>query len=137
MLSLLRSSLPRLAQPFMSTPMLFRGFASPNKHKRVLKAAKGFKGSGSRTFKAAKSRLEKAYSHAYVGRKLKKRRFKKLWISSISASLRIYGLSYSKFTNAWRGSDVRVNRKVLAELGEKEPFSFKAVVDVIMGGAKS
>ena len=57
-----------------------------------------------------------------------------LWISSISASLRIYNLSYSQFTRAWRNSSVRVNRKILAELGEREPFSFKAVVDTIMSG---
>ena len=84
MFSLFRSALPRFATSLTTTTipsnsnLIFRGFASPNKHKRILKAAKGYQNRGSRTFKAAKSRLEKAYSHAYVGRKLKKRRFKKV-----------------------------------------------------------
>ncbi|GMH80271.1 hypothetical protein TrST_g6372 [Triparma strigata] len=97
-----------------------------------MKLAKGFKGRGGKIFSAAIQRLEKSYQHAYVGRKLKKRRFKSTWIMRLNASLRMYGIRYGVFIEKWRKSDVIVNRKVMSELAEKEPFSFKSVVDVIL-----
>mmetsp|Transcript_25519 Transcript_25519/g.39538 ORF Transcript_25519/g.39538 Transcript_25519/m.39538 type:complete len:163 (-) Transcript_25519:187-675(-) len=107
-----------------------RGMAS-KKHKRVIKQAKGFRGRANRTFKAALQRLEKSWQYAYRDRKQKKRNFRKLWIERINAGVRQHGMSYSKFINGSMHSGCELNRKVLADMAANEPFSFKAVVDVV------
>lgn len=115
------------------------------KHKRIIKMAKGFRGRAKNTFRAAIRRVEKGLQYAYRDRKMKKRNFRKLWIERINAGVRQHGMSYSRFINAMsnisgaQGSSIGsggekkiiLNRKVLADLAANEPFSFKAVVDVV------
>ena len=93
--------------------------------------AKGFRGRSNRTFRAAISRVEKSLQYAYRDRKVHKREMKKLWIERINAGVRQHGLSYSKFIASLHKSGIVLDRKVLAELASNEPFSFKAVVDVV------
>jgi large subunit ribosomal protein L20 len=107
-----------------------RTFAS-KKHKKVLRLSKGFRGGGSKIYSVAIERLEKAQQYAYRDRKVKKRMFRTLWIQRLNASVRMHGLSYSRFVNMELRSDVILNRKVLAEMAQYEPLSFKAVMDVV------
>ena len=123
----LRSLLPPSPFPL---PLQTRTFAS-KKHKRIVKAAKGYKGRANKIFSVAIQRVEKALQHAYIGRKLKKRNFRRSWIESINAGVRQYGLRYSEFLGNMKGSGLVLNRKVVADLARYEPFSFKAVLDVV------
>lgn len=107
-----------------------RGFAS-KKHKRVIKLSKGFRGRANRCFRVAIRRLEKSWQYAYRDRKVKKREFRKLWIQRLNAGVRQQGLSYSRFIEMEGRSGVKLDRKILSELAMYEPFSFKAVVDVV------
>mmetsp|Transcript_23227 Transcript_23227/g.36306 ORF Transcript_23227/g.36306 Transcript_23227/m.36306 type:complete len:214 (+) Transcript_23227:115-756(+) len=107
-----------------------RGFAS-KKHKRVIKLSKGFRGRANRCFRVAIRRLEKSWQYAYRDRKVKKREFRKLWIQRLNAGVRQQGLSYSRFIQMEGESGVKLDRKILSGLAMYEPFSFKAVVDVV------
>ncbi|KAL9181421.1 hypothetical protein ACHAXT_010226 [Thalassiosira profunda] len=107
-----------------------RGFAS-KKHKRVIRQSKGFRGRANRCFRIAIRRLEKSWQYAYRDRKNKKREFRKLWIQRLNAGVRQYGMSYSRFINLQGKSGVALDRKILSGLAMYEPFSFKAVVDVV------
>ncbi|KAL7439218.1 hypothetical protein ACHAXH_005655 [Discostella pseudostelligera] len=107
-----------------------RGFAS-KKHKRVIRQSKGFRGRANRCFRVAIRRLEKSWQYAYRDRKVKKREFRKLWIQRLNAGVRQYGLSYSKFIQMQNNSGIVLDRKILSGLAMYEPFSFKAVVDVV------
>eukprot|EP00984_Skeletonema_dohrnii_P014308 scaffold5994_cov150-Skeletonema_dohrnii-CCMP3373.AAC.7 len=107
-----------------------RGFAS-KKHKRVIKLSKGFRGRANRCFRVAIRRLEKSWQYAYRDRKVKKREFRKLWIQRLNAGVRQQGLSYSRFIQMEGKSGVKLDRKILSGLAMYEPFSFKAVVDVV------
>ena len=95
------------------------------KHKKILKLAKGFRGARSKLFRPANQYVMKSLSHAYVGRKLKKRDFRKLWITRINAAARINGLSYSRFINGLKIAGIQMNRKVLADMAvhDKEGFA--------------
>lgn len=122
-----------LASPTISQK---RTFAS-KKHKRIIKMAKGYRGRANRTFRAAIRRVEKGLQYSYRDRKVKRRNYRKLWIERINAGVRQHGISYSRFINgmATMNEDgeqgIKLNRKVLAEMAANEPFSFKAVVDVV------
>ena len=83
------------------------------KHKKVLKLAKGFIGSRSKLYRPANTFVMKALKNAYIGRKLKKRDFRRLWIQRINAGTRAHGLSYSRFMNGLKLAGVEVNRKML------------------------
>mmetsp|Transcript_28146 Transcript_28146/g.51454 ORF Transcript_28146/g.51454 Transcript_28146/m.51454 type:complete len:226 (-) Transcript_28146:385-1062(-) len=107
-----------------------RGFAS-KKHKRVIKQSKGFRGRANRCFRIAIRRLEKSWQYAYRDRKVKKREFRKLWILRVNAGVRQHGVSYSKFIALQNKSGVILDRKILSGLAMYEPFSFKAVADVV------
>lgn len=107
-----------------------RGFAS-KKHKSVIRQSKGFRGRANRCFRIAIRRLEKSWQYAYRDRKVKKREFRKLWIQRLNAGVRQQGLSYSRFINMQAQSGVVLDRKILSSLAMNEPFSFKAVVDVV------
>lgn len=100
------------------------------KHKKILKLAKGFRGARSKLFKTANQFVMKSLSHAYVGRKLKKRNFRQLWIARINAGTRQYGLSYSKFMHGLKLSNIDINRKMLSEMAIKDPTGFEALVNV-------
>ena len=100
------------------------------KHKKVLKLAKGFIGSRSKLYRPANTFVMKALKNAYIGRKLKKRDFRKLWIQRINAAARMNGISYSRLMNGLKLAGVDINRKMLSEMAISEPDAFKALVDV-------
>ena len=103
-------------------------FDSPGK---ILKAAKGYRGRASRSFRVAIRRVERARQNAYRDRKLKKREFRRLWIQRLNAGVRQHGIRYSRWIKMQREGGVGLDRKVLSGLAMHEPFSFKAVVDVV------
>mmetsp|Transcript_51950 Transcript_51950/g.62470 ORF Transcript_51950/g.62470 Transcript_51950/m.62470 type:complete len:154 (-) Transcript_51950:150-611(-) len=107
-----------------------RYFAS-KKHKATLRLAKGFRGRANRCFKLAINRVEKSWIHAYRHRKLKKRDYRRLWIQRVNAGARQHGMRYNEFMNGAGRAGVGLDRKILADLAANEPFSFKAVVDVV------
>lgn len=100
------------------------------KHKKILKLAKGFRGARSKSFRPANEFVMKALSHAYTGRKLKKRDFRKLWIQRINAATRANGMSYSKFINGLKKADINLNRKMLSEMAIHDPQGFAGLVEV-------
>ena len=101
-----------------------RGNVARNRRKKILKLAKGFKGAHSRLFRTANGQVMKALIYSYVGRKRRKRDFKRLWICRINAATHNYGISYSKFRNALKNSSIELNVKMLAQLAllDKETF---------------
>ena len=106
-----------------------RGNVCRNRHKKILKLAKGFKGARSRIFKVANIAVMKALKYAYRDRRATKRNMRRLWIVRINAAVRQHGLSYSKFMNALKKSEVAVNRKMLADLAVNEPEAFSVIVE--------
>ena len=100
------------------------------KHKKILKLAKGFRGSRSKLYRPDNEFVMKALKHAYVGRKLKKRDFRKLWIQRINAAARANGMSYSRFMNGLKLAGVEVNRKMLSEMAINDPQGFAKLVEV-------
>ena len=106
-----------------------RGNVSRNRHKKILKLAKGFKGARSRIFKVANIAVMKALKYAYRDRKATKRNMRRLWIIRINAAVRANGISYSKFINACKKANILVNRKMLAELAVNEPDAFQVIVE--------
>ena len=101
-----------------------KGVNAHKRHKKVLKMAKGFYGAKSTTFKAAKPATMRALRSAYVGRKNRKRDFRKLWIARINAAARMNGLSYSRLINGLKKSDIDINRKMLSEIAINDPAGF-------------
>ena len=101
-----------------------KGVNAHKRHKKVLKMAKGFYGSKSTTFKAAKPATMRALRSAYVGRKNKKRDYRKLWIARINAAARMNGISYSKLINGLKKSEIDINRKMLSEIAINDPSGF-------------
>lgn len=99
------------------------------RRKKILKLAKGFFGAKSKQFRTAKSAVMKSLNYAYVGRKLRKRDFRKLWITRINAAARISGLSYSKFMNGLKKAGIEINRKILAELAVNDEKAFVQLVE--------
>ncbi len=100
------------------------------RHKKILKAAKGYRGRRKNTFRTATSAVWKAGQYAYVGRKVKKREFRSLWIQRINAAVRIHDdeLTYSRFIDGLTKAGVEVDRKMMADLAVREPEAFKALV---------
>lgn len=107
-----------------------RAMNAKKKHKKILKLAKGFYGQKSLVFKAANPAVMRSLRSAYVGRKLRKRDFRKLWIARINAASRINGLSYSKFMNGLKKANIDINRKVLSEMAIHNPEDFAKLVAV-------
>ncbi|WDV47325.1 50S ribosomal protein L20 [Clostridiaceae bacterium M8S5] len=100
------------------------------KHKKILKLAKGYYGAKSKLFRPANQAVMKSLSYAYTGRKLKKRDFRKLWISRINAATRMNGMSYSKFINGLKKANVQINRKMLSEMAIFDAEGFKTLVEL-------
>ena len=100
------------------------------KHKKVLKMAKGYYGAKSTRFRMAKQAVMKSLQYAYVGRKLRKRDFRRLWIARINAAARLNGLSYNKLMYGLKLCNVEVNRKMLADLAVNNVNEFKALCDL-------
>lgn len=105
--------------------------ASRARRKSVLKYAKGYFGRRKNVWTVAKNAVEKGLLYAYEGRKQKKRNFRSLWIARINAGARQHGMSYSQFMGAVNKSEIKLNRKVLADLAMNHPEAFKAVVDTV------
>ena len=95
-----------------------------------MKQAKGYTGARSRTLRAAKEQVMHAGADAFTHRKDKKADFRKLWISRINAAARLHGLSYSKFIFGLNKADIKVDRKILADIAVNDPKDFKKLVDV-------
>jgi len=106
-----------------------RGVTSHAKHKKVLKAAKGYYGRRKNTIRIAKQAVEKAMQYAYRDRKVRKRTFRALWIQRLNAAVREHGLTYSRFVDGLTKAGIGVDRKVLADLAMHEPAAFGAVVE--------
>ncbi|MEC7653843.1 MAG: 50S ribosomal protein L20 [Bacteroidota bacterium] len=112
-------------------PRSTNAVASRARRKKVLKMAKGYFGARKNVYTVAKNAVEKGLQYAYIGRKLRKRQFRSLWIMRINAAARQHGMSYSKFMGQLSRSGIELNRKVLADLAMNHPEAFKAVVDKI------
>lgn len=112
-------------------PRVKRGTTHVKKRRKVLKQAKGYKWGRKKLIKLAKTATTKAGAHAYRGRKLKKRTRRALWHVKINAAVRKYDLSYSRFINLLKENKIEIDRKILADLAEKEPKVFEAIVKTI------
>lgn len=100
------------------------------KRRRVMKLAKGYVGGKSRQYRAANQAVMKSLKYAYIGRRLRKRDFRKLWIARINAAARLNGLSYSRMMNGLKKAGIEVNRKILAELAVSDAVAFTAITDL-------
>src|SRR5215218_1974903 len=108
-----------------------RGVTAHAKHKKVLKAAKGYYGRRKNTIRVAKQAVEKAAQYAYRDRKRKKRTFRALWIQRLNAAVRPFGLTYSRFIDGLSKSGLMMDRKVLSDLAITEPVAFQAIVEKV------
>lgn len=106
-----------------------RGVFAHRRHKKVIKAAKGYRGLRSKTFKQAKNAVMKAGVNAYRDRRIKKRTFRSLWITRINSACRANGISYSRFINGLLHADIQIDRKMLADLAVNNEAAFKAIVE--------
>jgi len=105
--------------------------ASKARRKKILKQAKGFYGKRKNVLTVAKNVVEKGMTYMYVGRKLKKREYRSLWIARINAAVRAEGLTYSTFINKLQQKGIELDRKVLADLAMNNPETFKSLVDSV------
>ena len=99
------------------------------RHKRILKLAKGYRGAKSKQFRTAKEAVMKSLAYAYVGRKLRKRNFRQLWIARISAQAKMNGMNYSTFMNGLKKAGIEMNRKMLSEIAISDKEAFAALVE--------
>ena len=101
-----------------------RAVNAVKKRRSILKSAKGYRGAKSKLYRSAKEQVLRSGQYAYVGRKLKKRNFRALWITRINAGCRQNGISYSKFIAGLKNKGIDLNRKVLADMAVREPEAF-------------
>lgn len=109
-------------------PRSVNAVASKARRKKILKQAKGFYGKRKNVYTVAKNIVEKGMTYMYVGRKLKKRNYRQLWIARINAAVRQEGLTYSEFINKLQKKGIELDRKVLADLAMNNPETFKNLV---------
>ena len=107
-----------------------KGKTAHKRHKKVLKMAKGYYGAKSKLYRSANEAVMRALRSSYRGRKEKKRNFRRLWITRINAGARQYGLTYSRFMHGLKLADVKIDRKMLADLAMNDPQAFKELVDL-------
>ena len=107
-----------------------RAVHAHKKRRKIMKLAKGFYGSKSKLYRIANQAVLKAQASAYVGRKLKKREYRKLWIARINAASRVNGLSYSKFINGLKLAGIEINRKMLADIAVNDEAAFTQLINV-------
>ena len=110
-----------------------RGVQARRRHKKVLKQAKGYYNARRKVFRVAKQAVTKALQYAYIGRKLKKRQFRSLWIARINAAARANGISYSRFMNGLLKAGITLDRKVLADIAVHDAAGFAALVEKAKG----
>jgi len=108
-----------------------RGNVARKRRKKILKLAKGFRGSHSRLFRTAKQQVLKALKYSYVGRKHKKRNYRRLWIVRINAATRVFSISYSQFIYLLKKNNIAVNRKVLSQLAVIDQYAFNYIIESI------
>jgi large subunit ribosomal protein L20 len=111
-------------------PRVKRGVTSHARHKKILKLAKGYRGSKSKLYRVANQQVMKSGQYAYAHRKLKKRDFRKLWIARINAAARDNGTTYSRMVHGLKVAGVDINRKMLAELAITDPQGFTQLVEL-------
>ena len=99
------------------------------KHKKVLKLAKGFRGGESRIYRTANQAVMRSMQNAYIGRKRRKRDFRRLWITRISAAEKMNGMNYSTFMNGLKKANIEINRKMLSEIAIADPAAFAKLVE--------
>ena len=107
-----------------------RAVNAVKKRRKVFKLAKGYYGAKSKQYRAASQQVMKSMAYAYVGRKLKKREYRKLWIARINAGARICGTTYSRMINGLKLAGVEINRKMLAEMAVNDKAAFTALTEV-------
>lgn len=113
-----------------------RGNVLQKRHKKILKFAKGFRGSKSRLFIAANQALMQAWKNAYRDRKKRKRDFRSLWITRINAEARTHGLSYSRMIDGLNKANIQVNRKMLADLAVRDKAAFATLAKQALAAVK-
>ena len=106
-----------------------RAVNAVKKRRKIMRLSKGYFGSKSRSYRIAREAVMKSQMYAFIGRRRKKRDFRKLWIARINAAARLNGLSYSKFMHGLKKSGVTLNRKVLADIAVNDAAAFKALAD--------
>ncbi len=111
-----------------------RGNVARKRRKKVLKLAKGFRGSHSKLFRTANQQVMKALRYAYRDRRNRKRDFRRLWITRINAAARLHGISYSQLTGQLKKANIDINRKMLAQMAVLDPDGFTKVVEVSSKG---
>lgn len=109
-------------------PRAKKGFKARRRRNRVLKAIKGYRGKRGTCYAIGSEALHHSWMHMYRGRKLRKRDFRRLWITRISAAVRNLDSSYSRFIGSLKANDIELNRKMLAEIAVSDPAAFKAIV---------
>ena len=107
-----------------------RAVNAQKKKRKIMKLAKGYFGAKSKQYRAASEQVRRSLRYAYIGRKLKKRDFRRLWIARINAAARAEGISYSAFMAGLIKAGVTLNRKMLSEIAIQDPAGFKAIVDI-------
>jgi large subunit ribosomal protein L20 len=111
-------------------PRVKRGVTARARHKKVLKQAKGYYGARSRVYRVAKQAVIKAGQYAYRDRKQRKRQFRALWIVRINAAARLSGMSYSRFINGLTKANVKIDRKVLADIAVRDISAFAKIAEI-------
>ena len=111
-----------------------RGNVARKRRKKILKLAKGFRGSHSRLFRTANQQVMKALRNAYRDRRKRKRDFRRLWITRINAAARQQGVSYSKLMGALKKANIEINRKMLSQMAILDPTGFAKVVELAQKG---
>ena len=105
------------------------GIATKRHHKKILKQAKGYYGALSKQYRSANQAVMRAMANAYIGRKQKKRNFRRLWIARISAATKMNGMNYSTFMNGLKKAGIEMNRKMLSEVAIADPAAFTKLVE--------
>lgn len=113
-----------------------KGVNAKKKHKKVLKQAKGFYGLKSKVFRAANPAVMRSLRSAYIGRKNKKREYRRLWIARINAGARMNGISYSKMMNGLKLSGIEINRKILSDMAINDPAGFAQLAESAKNAVK-
>ncbi len=116
-------------------PRVKRGVRAHARHKKVMKLAKGYRGGRRRLYRSAREGIDKALCYAYRDRRVRKREFRNLWIVRINAAVRPLGLSYSRFINQLDKANIKLDRKVLADLAVFYPEDFSRIVELAQKAA--
>lgn len=111
-------------------PRVKRGVTTHRRHKKILKLAKGYRGSKSKLYRVANQQVMKSGQYAYIHRRLKKRDFRRLWIARINAAARDNGMSYSRLVHGLKVAGVDINRKILSEMAISDPQGFTRLTEV-------